>query len=134
MIERTERPKCLKSELNFVWFSNRNVRISDIYCIYINYSFKFSEIYFPDPMYRLCYASSMEEVLDIVESLGDHVSPMQSSQALSTLFHMQKFAAYVVDYLDETDHLECRAEFNRTLKEQERYVRLVEIVSCFSLL
>jgi hypothetical protein len=75
----------------------------------------------------------MSEVLDIIDSLGDEVSPMQSSQALSTLFHIQKFAAYVVDYLDETDYLECRAEFNRTLREQERYIRLVEMVSSLSL-
>jgi hypothetical protein len=26
---------------------------------------------FSDPLYRLCYASSMSEVLDVIESLGD---------------------------------------------------------------
>jgi hypothetical protein len=45
------------------------------------------------------------------------------------LFHIQKFAAYVVDYLDERDHLESRAEFNRVLREQEGFVKLVEMVS-----
>ena len=38
MIERTERPECLKfkhlkSKLNFIPFSKRNVQILDIYCI-----------------------------------------------------------------------------------------------------
>jgi len=56
------------------------------------------------------------------------VTSMHSSQALSTLFHIQKFAAYVVDYGDETDQLELRAEFNRILREQERYVKLVDMV------
>ena len=107
----------------------RAIQLTGIIILLSFSGIKIFTVLFPDPLYRLCYASSMAEVLDIVDSLGDHVTPMQSSQALSTLFHIQKFAAYVVDYVDETDHLECRAEFNRTLREQERYVRLVEMVS-----
>jgi hypothetical protein len=51
-----------------------------------------------------------------------------SSQALSTLFHLQKFAAYVIDYYDQRDYIELRAEFNRILREQDGYPKLVDKV------
>lgn len=56
------------------------------------------------------------------------LTPEMTSQALSTLFHLQKFAAYIVDYYDEKDNLESRAEFNRNLREQQRFVNLVNKV------
>ena len=55
------------------------------------------------------------------------VTPELSSQALSTLLHIQKFYAYVVDYY-EMEQLEVRAEFNRILREQDRFVKLVNKV------
>ena len=56
-------PKAMSSKLNLF--------ISTFYFHVSIFVFHSSCFLFSDPLYRLCYASSMVEVLDILDSVGD---------------------------------------------------------------
>ncbi len=73
----------------------------------------------------------MPEVFKIIDQLGDDLSYIHAVQALVTLFHLQKFLTYSVNYADEADYLEIKAEFNRKLNHEDRFKKLIDKVSKF---
>jgi len=70
----------------------------------------------------------VESLFEIIECLGDELPTVLAVQAISTLFQLQKFVSNVVDYVDEGDNLEMKAEFNRMIKADDRFKKLVEKV------
>lgn len=73
----------------------------------------------------------MSEVFNIIDELGDDLTHIHAVQALVTLFHFQKFVSYSVDYAEEADCLEIKAEFNRKLAHDEHFKKLVKKVTEF---
>ena len=79
-----------------------------------------------DPLYQLSHANSVKDVLTIYSSIpGSSIQPYHTSQALSTLRHIQRLSTQSTRYLNEGD-AQLFLEYNRLLALEHVYVEMLQ--------
>ena len=79
-----------------------------------------------DPLYRLSHANSVKDVLTIYSSMpGSSIQPCHTSQALSTLRHVQRLSTQRNSNFDE-DEVQLFLEYNRLLALEPVYVEMLQ--------